>query len=213
MEIRPFRECCSTFDGHIPTRQRCNASVIVYETERLIIREWEPDTDAEAVFAIYSDPRVLRYLGPNADTPRAAPANVAETRAWLEERSSFNRERQPGLGAWATIRKSDRAIIGTSMAKHPADGAGKLLPELEVGWHLGADYWGHGYATEAGAGALRYLFERFRPDEVFAFAYEANVASIAVMRRLGMSFVGLTDRFYGTTTALYRIERPQPDVE
>jgi len=60
-------------------------------------------------------------------------------------------------------------------------------PALEVGWRLSPDAWGQGYATEAAKGAIDWGFA-FRPDapEIVAITARTNLASQAVMKRLGM---------------------------
>lgn len=77
--------------------------------------------------------------------------------------------------------------------------------EVEVGWHLNPDHWGRGYATEAGRGALSLAFGACGLAEVLAVVYPDNAKSIAVCRRLGMTHLGQTDRFYGVTLELFRL--------
>ena len=38
---------------------------VLFETERLILRDWEPERDLEGAFAMYGDPEVMRFLGRN----------------------------------------------------------------------------------------------------------------------------------------------------
>jgi RimJ/RimL family protein N-acetyltransferase len=44
-------------------------------------------------------------------------------------------------------------------------------------------------------------------DEVFAVTYPQNVASQAVCRRIGMTHLGSTDRYYDVTSELFRATR------
>lgn len=60
-------------------------------------------------------------------------------------------------------------------------------PEIEIYYRLGRDYWGCGYATEAARELLRYGFEDLRLERIIAQASAENAASLAVMRRLGMT--------------------------
>jgi RimJ/RimL family protein N-acetyltransferase len=57
---------------------------------------------------------------------------------------------------------------------------------LEVGWWLARWGWGQGWATEAGAAALRRGLEAV--ERVISVTAVLNKASWQVMRRLGMSF-------------------------
>ena len=68
--------------------------------------------------------------------------------------------------------------------------------DIEVGWHLHPDSWGHGYATEAARGAVeRGLAAGL--DEIYAVVSPGNAASMAVARRLGMASIGRHTNWYG----------------
>jgi RimJ/RimL family protein N-acetyltransferase len=61
----------------------------------------------------------------------------------------------------------------------------EILPAIEVGWRLGQKFHGHGYATEAGRAWVDYGFGAGDLDEIVSIYQPENVASGAVMRRLG----------------------------
>lgn len=50
----------------------------IFETPRLIIRNWIPDTDAEQAFKIYGDPDVMRFINSKVE------ASVSTQKAALE---------------------------------------------------------------------------------------------------------------------------------
>lgn len=54
-------------------------------------------------------------------------------------------------------------------------------------WLTGADSQGKGYATEAARALIRWLFAELRLRRVVATTERDHRASIAVMRRLGMT--------------------------
>ena len=56
--------------------------------------------------------------------------------------------------------------------------------EVEVGWHLHPDSWGHGYATEAARAVIERGFAAGVP-EVYAVVRPGNEASLAVCRAAG----------------------------
>jgi RimJ/RimL family protein N-acetyltransferase len=169
---------------------------VAFETERLIVRNWRPD-DARRVFDIYSRIEVAQWLGA---TPR--PMGSTEEADRLVERWAELNDTDPATGRWALERRSDGEVAGTVVLVRLPDGDG----ELEVGWHLHPDSWHHGYATEAGRGALAWGFGRGL-EEIFAVVRPANLASLAVCRRLGMAELGPTDRYYGTRLELFRATR------
>jgi RimJ/RimL family protein N-acetyltransferase len=61
----------------------------------------------------------------------------------------------------------------------------EILPAIEVGWRLGIEFRGKGYATEAAEAALRWGFEELGIDEIVSIYEPENVASGRVMDRLG----------------------------
>ena len=56
----------------------------------------------------------------------------------------------------------------------------------EVGWALGADYRGQGYATEAARALIDYGFSSLCLHRIHADTNSDNLASLRVMERLGM---------------------------
>ena len=62
-----------------------------------------------------------------------------------------------------------------------------FTPAIEIGWRLGVEYWGHGYATEAAQAVVKDAFERLHLQEIVSFTAVDNMRSRAVMSRLGMT--------------------------
>jgi RimJ/RimL family protein N-acetyltransferase len=168
-----------------------------FSTERLIARDWTT-ADAEDAFAIYGREEVARWLG--APPPRRM-ASVEAMRANLEHIIARNAQHSRQHGLWALQLRGSGTVIGAVLLL-PLE---KADEEIEVGWHLNPDHWGHGYATEAGRGALSLAFGACGLTEVLAVVYPDNAKSIAVCRRLGMTHLGQTDRFYGVTLELFRL--------
>jgi RimJ/RimL family protein N-acetyltransferase len=152
----------------------------LFETDRLIVRPWSVE-DAEAAFAMFGDPEVMRYVG---DTGEPHP-DVAFTRERLRARN----ERwgaSNGLGNWAAVEDLD---------------------EVEVFYHFRKDCWGKGYATELTLGLLEYGFAHLDRPRLIGLAYPANVASHRVMTKAGMTHLGLRQA-YGTDLEYFEIVRP-----
>ena len=168
-----------------------------FSTPRLIARDWTT-ADAESAFAIYGREEVARWLGA---APRRPAASVEAMRARLERIIALNARHSQPYGLWALELRGSGAVIGAVLLLPLPGGGG----EVEVGWHLNPDHWGHGYATEAGRGALGLAFGACGLAEVLAVVYPDNARSIAVCRRLGMTHLGRTDRYFGATLELFRI--------
>jgi RimJ/RimL family protein N-acetyltransferase len=151
-------------------------------TERLRLRSWTSGAEDLARLAdLYGREEVCRWIG---GTPSVPPAQLVER--WATVSSLDDR-----YGAWA-VERADGVVAGTVLFKPLPNGVG----EVEVGWHLHPDSWGHGYATEAARGAVARGFAAGLA-EVYAVVRPGNDASVAVTRRLGMTPLGHTDRWYG----------------
>ena len=172
----------------------------VLETPRLVLRPWGSE-DLATVYDIYSRWEVARYLGrtPTALTePSQAEATLAR---WAAIPGPLH-------GVWAIVPRGTSTPVGTALMKLlPLSGGGTPSANTEIGWHLHPDAWGNGYATEAAGGLLEHAWAGGL-DEVFAVTYPENLASQAVCRRLGMTHLGPTDRYYDVTCELFRITGP-----
>ena len=166
-------------------------SVPVFETERLVVRDWQ-DADTPRMFDMYSRPEVMRFLG---SVPRPMSSLEAARERIDRGRVRNDADRAAGLptGWWAVEVRDSGVVAGTVALVHVEgdDGA-----PVEVAWHLHPDAQGNGYATEAAAGALR-RGHASGLDEVLALTDEANTASQAVCRRLGMDLRGRSEAYYG----------------
>ncbi|HRK30753.1 MAG TPA: GNAT family N-acetyltransferase [Tepidisphaeraceae bacterium] len=172
------------------------------ETERLIIRNWKISSrgDIMGAFAMYSDPQVLRYFPPTKQI-----ASMSEMKEVLRQRIERNKTYPPGQGLWCVEERAESRVVGTALLKPLPDGAGNLTAEIEVGWHLRRDAWGKGFATEFGRALLEYGFAELKLAEIFAVVFPSNQQSVRVTQRLGMEPLGPTDKYYGTTTELFRM--------
>lgn len=144
-------------------------------TERLLLRRWLPE-DLDP-FARYSaDPEAMRYF-PSTHTREQSDALARELARPIEER---------GWGFWAVeVRKGPRFIgfVGLKEANFEAH----FTPAVEIGWRLGREHWGNGYATEAARAALDFGFSELDLEEIVAITVPANQRSRRVMERLGMT--------------------------
>jgi ribosomal-protein-alanine N-acetyltransferase len=164
------------------------------ETERLILRPFEPG-DAEELHAVHADPTTFAYIGsPPPSSIEETRARIERIRARLEDRIS---------GPWAVVEKSSGRLIGDSGLQILEDG-----PEVELGYKLGREFRGRGFATEAGRAWVAYGFETLGLDRIVAVAWPENTASWRVMEKCGMTLVG-PGHHYGHETVLYAITREE----
>lgn len=141
------------------------------DTARLRLEPLGP-AHADALYAIYSDPAVRRFLitCPN-------------------DRFDFDRLFAHALGfaathgMWAVTRKPSGEVIGR--LGFFAFGAA-ARPELA--FLLSSACWGQGLATEAASAALRDAFLRRDWRAVVALVRPGNRAAIRVLAKLGMMY-------------------------
>lgn len=147
---------------------------IEFSTERLILRQWRT-SDREPFAQLNADPRVMEYF-PNLLDRATSNALADRIEANIRDR---------GWGFWAVELQSTQEFIGFVGLNVPAVEL-PFSPCVEVGWRLGFQYWGKGYATEAAKGALQIGFEVLQLDEIVSFTAVQNWRSRAVMERLNM---------------------------
>jgi RimJ/RimL family protein N-acetyltransferase len=146
------------------------------ETERLALRSWLAD-DVDDFLVVNSDPAVMATLGPLMDRDQ-----VAATIFRMQEI-----EAEHGHCFWAMVRAQDHRVIGWCGAIRGT--VDPIKGQLEIGWRMARDCWGHGYATEAAAATLDWLFANREDDAAWAITTPANRGSRAVMERLGMDYL------------------------
>lgn len=158
---------------------------VVVTTPRLLLRTFRPD-DLPLYAALNTDPEVVRYLG--GPLSREDSDDIA---AWAQELHA-----KEGIGLMAIERRDDGAFLGMCGLHH----LGWYPNDIEIGWRLAHEYWGHGYATEAATGWLDHGFGPLGFTRVISVTDPPNVRSIAVMRRLGMVYDHEADLDHQGTT-------------
>ncbi|MFT4226015.1 GNAT family N-acetyltransferase [Micropruina sp.] len=141
-------------------------------TDRLLLRPFT-EADADDLFALQSDPQVLRYWDSPPWTERAS---IARFMARCEKMA------EDGSGARVVIEhRSGGAFLGwcTVSSWNPD------FRSASLGYILSQDAWGHGYATEAARALLRWAFDTLDLNRVQAEADTRNLASARVLEKLG----------------------------
>ena len=168
-------------------------------THRLTIRSWRDD-DAPRLLDILGRREVMRWLGDGDPQPLR---DLDEARAKIE--AFRGRSSMPPLGGWA-IEVTETGVVAGSvlLLTLPNAEAG----EVEVGWWLHPDAQGRGYASEAAAAVLEHGFAHGLPV-IHALTHTDNHPSQAVCRRLGMTDLGVVEKWYDGPSQLYRITRAE----
>jgi RimJ/RimL family protein N-acetyltransferase len=163
----------------------------VLRTERLALRPWRTG-DAGPAMAVFGAQPVQRWLVPALELVRDETAMRDVLGRWAAEPDD------PPARRWAVTR-DDEVVGGVAVRRLPPD-----EDDLEIAWQLAPEHWGHGYAVEAARAALGWAFEQ-AAHEVFAVMRPGNTRSAALAKRLGMTWVGETDKYYGLHLQVYRL--------
>jgi RimJ/RimL family protein N-acetyltransferase len=162
------------------------------ETTRLRLRPLTM-ADAGALHrCVYADAEVMRYL------PGGEPQPLEKAQRTIE--SFLLCWETHGWGGLGIFERSGDVLCGECGLM--------FIPgteEIEVFYAFGRAYWGRGYATEAARALLRFGFETVGLDTISAVADPSNRASSHVMEKLGMTYRGITDRYYDNAELVYYV--------
>jgi len=163
-------------------------------TERLVLRGWDA-RDAEAALGAYGDAEVARWLTPAMDKI----GDLAAMHLLLQQWAAEDAQMITPAGRWAVeLRDTGQVIGGATLLPLPPD------EEFEIGWQLQPRAWGHGYASEAGLALARWAFDQ-GIEQVVALVRPANTRAVATVRRIGMEWVGETEKYHGLRLQEFRL--------
>ena len=140
----------------------------VLKTERLVLRGPTLE-DVDDLFAVYGDPRVMRYWS----EPPHPDRNHTET---MVKRHIKAFDTAP---LYFVIEREGRAI-----------GRGGVHSGDEIGFILGADHWRQGLMSEALVAMIPYFFDEMRFPQLTADADPRNVGSVATLLKAGFVQTG-----------------------
>lgn len=143
--------------------------MICLTTNRLVLKPLQA-TDMTRLVELIGTPEVVNNL---SQVP--SPYTLKDAEEWLAVVSGekFN------LNIFL-----DDALIGAVALSDNHDGS------YELGYWVGSEYWGCGYATEAAAGLLEFAAAQINPLNVSASVFQGNYASANVLKKLGFNATG-----------------------
>lgn len=175
------------------------ATFPILETERTILRAPTFD-DADQLFALWSDPKVTRYLGrPHMTTLDEVNQRISLFHMDLEQQTSIT---------WAIINRADGCLIGTTVLLRIQS----QHHRAELGYELSPEWWGKGLITEVASSVLEYSFNTVGLHSMEAHIDPENIGSRRVLEKLGFVQEGYfrenyyepaVDRF--TDTAIFSL--------
>lgn len=147
-------------------RERCTP---VLETERLVLRAPQLG-DAKAIAKLANDRRIAENT---ARIPH--PYGLTDAKDYITWANETRAES-------AFLITLDDEVIGACGVGH-VDGENP-----EIGYWVGARYWGQGFATEAARAVIDYGFERFEFEALHSSARVTNPASRRVLEKCGFQW-------------------------
>jgi len=153
-------------------------SQLVLHTERLVLRPLQT-ADAEALFAIFSNPDFMRFW---SSTPWT---QIEQARALIAaDRQDLAQGLHLRLGVQ---RNEDGRLIGTvSLFKFDAQNR-----RAEIGYGIAPEVWRQGYVTEALHALLGHAFDELGLMRIEADVDPRNIASARSLEKLGFRQEGL----------------------
>ena len=145
---------------------------VTLTTERLKLR-WMDERDVAGHYAVFADPAVARYWSsePWTDVAQSAEAIAATMAAYADG---------SGLRFGIELKESGE-LIGNASLHHFVE----QNRRCEIGYALGSQYWGKGYATEALRALVRHGFDALDLNRIEADIDPRNIGSARVLEKLG----------------------------
>src|SRR4051794_39280776 len=156
----------------IPTPALRAASSCVLETERLTLRR-PTLADVKAIARLANDRRI-------AENTRRLPHPYDQDHAVAFVRAIADEPRETVF------------LIENNFAPIGVVGVDWREPELpELGYWLGVEHWGQGFATEAARAVIDFTFEEFDIEHLISGARVANPASRNILEKCGFQWSGV----------------------
>ena len=154
---------------------------MIFETERLAVRELNSASDAEFVRCLLNSPKFLEYIG------NRGVRTVEESAAFIENRYRQS-YRDHGFGLYAVELKNGGTQIGIcGFVKRDT------LSSPDLGFAFLPEFEGNGYGFESAGAALNYGCGQLGFSTVLAITSIDNDASGRLLEKLGFCFERLSE--------------------
>jgi RimJ/RimL family protein N-acetyltransferase len=149
----------------------------IFSSERLGFRNWTSE-DVDKLFELNSKEEVMRYFP--ATQTRKQCENFIE-----RMKNQFDKNNFCYFAVELKETKNFIGFIGICEQTYEAE----FNPSVDIGWRILPKYWAKGYATEGAKRCLEFGFNNIKLDKIVAVAPSPNIASITVMKKIGMQLV------------------------
>jgi RimJ/RimL family protein N-acetyltransferase len=155
------------------------------QSDRIGFRRWQQD-DLPAAINLWGDPQVTRLFYKNPLTQEQVDRRLQE---------EIECEEKHHIQYWPIFLLENDSHIGCAGLRPRDEGI------LELGIHLKPEYWGRGFATEAGRRVIEHAFGNQLARAVFAGHHPDNKGSRNGLLKLG--FLGTTAKLYEPTGLIH----------
>lgn len=153
---------------------------MLIETDRLVLREFKLD-DAEFVLKLVNEPSWLENIGDkNVHT-------IADAEGYIST-GPLQSYQENGYGLWMAELKLQSVPVGMcGLVKR------EFFSEPDVGFAFLPEYWGLGFASEAGRATLEYAQNTLNISRVLGITSLDNVGSMRVLEKIGLKYEKLVN--------------------
>ncbi len=171
----------------------------VLTTPRLTLRKLS-QTDAEGIFALRSDPNVIRYTGIRQYK------TVSEATAYIK-RIDRDLERKKSI-VWSITLTNGKTFLGSICYWNFSENGCCA----EIGYDLLPAYQGKGYMQEALKSVIHYGFHGMKLERITATPCKENKKSVSLLEKSGFraeetALLIFDDAGRALETALYTLEK------
>ncbi|QMW13480.1 GNAT family N-acetyltransferase [Pseudoalteromonas sp. MT33b] len=154
----------------------------IARTTRLSFRLMD-ENDAELLYELDNDPQVMKYL------TRGKVSTMQTIKNTFIPRLNAFRNEQKGWGLWQVSVTDNNMFIGWVLVRPMGFFDKPDYSDLEIGWRFKRVSWGQGYASEAALSVALAVSQHPEVKTLSATALKDNLASISVMKKLGLKFI------------------------
>ena len=169
--------------GDPSDRSKPNPETFLW-TRRLFFRQWS-ETDLALALDLWGDVRVTKFIDARGEL------TAEEVRNRLDQEIAGTKDY--GVQYWPIFLQSTGRHVGCCGLR-VYDRSRNIY---EIGFHIRADHWGQGFATEAALGVMDYAFAVMGVRALFAGHNPHNTISQKVLLKLGFRYTH--DEYYAPT--------------
>lgn len=163
----------------------------ILETDRLIIRELDAETDAEFINRLLNSDKFIQYIGDRN------VRSSEDARDFIRDRYRKSYE-DHGYGLYCVELKDGTQVGMCGFVRRDT------LPGPDIGFAFLPEFEGKGYGFESAAAMMNYGRDDLGFSEVLAITTLDNEASGKLLEKIGFSFDKNIDTPEGETLKLFR---------